>query len=50
MQSFSSLAGLEAAEKFVVVWLGGWNTWLLCLTTMLVALKLLLVELSYVGF
>ena len=34
MPNFSSLAGLEVAEKFVVVGWGGWvgNTWLLCLT------------------
>ena len=41
--NFSSLAGLEVAEKFVVV--GGWvgwvgYTWLLCLTPTLVALEL----------
>ena len=49
MPNFSSLAGLEVAEKFVVVvvgWVGWWNTWLLCLTPMLVALELLCVELS----
>ena len=43
MQNFSSLAGLEVAEKFVVVggvgW-GGWNTWLLCLTPKHVAFEL----------
>ena len=43
MPNFSSLAGLEVAENFVVV--GGWggcvgNTWLLCLTPTLVALEL----------
>ena len=28
MQNFSSLAGLEVAEKFVVVgWVGGWGGW-----------------------
>ena len=48
--NFSSLAGLEVAEKFVVVGWGGWNTWLLCLTPTLVALELLWVELSCVGF
>ena len=40
MPNFSSLAGLEVAEKFV---LGGGvvgNTWLLCLTPTLVALEL----------
>ena len=47
MPNFSSLAGLEVAEKFVVV---GGNTWLLCLTPTLVALELFWVELSYVGF
>ena len=32
MPNFSSLAGLEVPEKFVVVgWVGGWgNTWVLC--------------------
>ena len=43
MPNFSSLAGLEVAEKFVVVgWGGGGvgNTWLLCLTPTLVALEL----------
>ena len=45
MQNFSSLAGLEVAEKFVVVggvgWVvGGWNTCLLCLPPTLVALEL----------
>ena len=43
MPNFSSLAGLEVSEKFVVG--GGWlvvgNTWLLCPTPTLVALKLL---------
>ena len=29
--NFSSLAGLEVADKFVVVVVGWWNTWLLCL-------------------
>ena len=45
--NFSSLAGLEVAEKFVVVvgvggvgWGGVGNTWLLCLTPTLVALEL----------
>ena len=39
---------LEVAEKFVVVGWRGWvgNTWLLCLTPMLVALELLWVALS----
>ena len=37
---FSSLAGLEVAEKFVVV-VGVGNTWLLCLSPTLVALELL---------
>ena len=44
MPNFSSLAGLEVAEKFVVVGWGGvvvvGNTWLLCLTPTLVALEL----------
>ena len=40
--NFSSLAGLEVAEKFVVV------GWLLCLSPTLVALELLWVELSYI--
>ena len=38
MQNFSSLDGLEVAEKFVVV--GGWGGWV-CLTPTLVALELL---------
>ena len=42
--NFRSLAGLEVAEKFVVVvgGVGGWvgNTWLICLTPTLVALEL----------
>ena len=52
MPNFSSLAGLEVAEKFVVVggWGGGWNTCLLCLIPTLVILELLCVELSCVGF
>ena len=40
----SSLAGLDVAEKFVVVVLDGWvvgSKLLLCLTPMLVALELL---------
>ena len=44
MSNFSSLAGLEVAEKFVVVGFGvgvGWNTSLLCLTPTLVDLNLL---------
>ena len=45
MPNFSSLAGLEMAEKFGVVGLGR-NTWLLCFSQTLVALELLLVELS----
>ena len=44
MQNFSSLTGLEVAEKFEVAggvgWVGGWITWLLCLTPTLVALEL----------
>ena len=43
MPNFSSLAGLEVAEKFVVGGVGvvgWWNTWLLCLTPMLVPLEL----------
>ena len=46
MQNFTSLAGLEVAEKsVVVVGVGGvlwdeWNTWLLCLAPTLVALEL----------
>ena len=48
MPNFSSLAGLEVTEKFGVgggVGLVGFK-WLLCLTPTLVALKLLLVEMS----
>ena len=43
MLIFSSLAGLEVIENFVVVVgvAGGWVTWLLCLTPTLVALELL---------
>ena len=41
VQNFSFLAGLKVAEKFVVGGGGGWNTWLLCLTPLLVALELL---------
>ena len=42
MPNFSYLAGLEVAEKFVVVGgVGGWDTILLCLTPTLVALELL---------
>ena len=42
MPNFSSLAGLEVPEKFVVVVVVvGWVTWLLCLTPTLVALELL---------
>ena len=42
MPNFSSLAGLEVAEKFVGGGGGGGvgNTWLLCLTPTLVALEL----------
>ena len=41
MPNFRSIAGLEVAEKFVVVVGGGvGNTWLLCLTPTLVALEL----------
>ena len=41
MPNFSSLAGLEVAEKFVLGGgVGGWNTGLLCLTPTLVALEL----------
>ena len=49
MPNFSSLTGLEVAEKFVVVgWVGGgWNTWLLCLTPTLVTLELLRVEMGF---
>ena len=51
MPNFSSLVGLEVPEKFVVVVVVVvWVTWLLCQTPMLVALELLWVELSYVGF
>ena len=39
MPNFSSLAGLEVAEKFVGGGVG-WNTRLLCLTPTLVALEL----------
>ena len=41
VQNFSFLAGLKVAEKFVVGGGGGGNTWLLCLTPLLVALELL---------
>ena len=41
MLNFSSLTGLEVAEKFEVAGgVGGWNTWLLNLTPTLVALEL----------
>ena len=43
--TFSSLAWLEVPKKFVV---GGWNTWLLCLTSMLVVLEFLWVKSSWV--
>ena len=43
--NFSSLAGIEVAEKFVVVVVG--NTWLLCLTPTLVALELSWVALGF---
>ena len=38
----SFLADLEVAKKFVMMMMvGGWVTWLLCLTPTLVALELL---------
>ena len=40
LPNFSSLAGLEVPEEFVVGGVG-WVTWLLCLTPTLVALELL---------
>ena len=48
MQNYSFLAAQEVAKKFVVGWWSGvehWNTWLLCLTPTLVALKKLYFQL-----
>ena len=45
--NFSSLAGLEVAEKFVCVWGGVGSKWFLCLTPTLVALELSWVTLGF---
>ena len=47
MLNFSSVAGLEMVEQFLVEWVVMGSKWLLCLASTLVAFELLWVELSY---